>query len=393
MTPSIAPRWSSSFGVLVAASATFLSCQCGSHLASADGLAVSPPALDFGDVVVDTQAVKALTLTNQGGGNLTLESASVSGDANFQPQGFSSSTLGPGDAVQLQIAFTPTSVGPHAGTLTIGTDADQSPNTLVQLSGVGVLEAVDAGPDAGPPDAGPPVADAGGVGCADGTREGYLDQAQYPQIAACAGAWSVPGLGLTSAGIAPACNNQGGNDSSHADGTGCSALDLCAVGWHICQGYQEVAAKTGSAGCADAVPSGTQSPGLFFAVAQHSCTNSVCDDASDSCSISGVAAGVADNDNDVFGCSGASGTNGDLGNGLSSGSGCAPLNSTFACEQSNSLCWNQAMPPIGPWQAEGSNSYNEGDYVTKDGCQNDSCSSGGTSIGPSDEGGVLCCAG
>lgn len=60
----------------------------------------------------------------------------------------------------------------------------------------------DASPDASP-DAPPPS------GCADGTREGLLDSAVFPAIAACGGTWT----GDVSAGVA-----------------------LCATGWHVCTG-------------------------------------------------------------------------------------------------------------------------------------------------------------
>jgi hypothetical protein len=367
-------------GTLLLATALASACQCGSHLAAADGLVASPPALDFGDVTVDTEAVKTLTLTNQGSANVQLESGAVGGDADFQLQGFTSSTLGPGDSVQLHLSFTPSSIGPHSGALTVVTDVSDSPDTVVQLTGVGVTgSVVDAGPDAGTP---PPAADAGGVGCADGTREGFLDQTHYPAIAACSGAWSVPGVDQSNA-AGTTCNRQGGNTPpANTEGTGCSAVDLCAVGWHICNGYQEVATAAPT-GCGDAIPPGSAcaSDDCMFAIAQHSCNDTVCNDNPSSCTLTGD-----DDDNDVEGC-------GNLGDSLTQANNqCGPLNAAFASEQPNSCGWNQAMPQLGPWQCNGSNSYNEGDYVTKNGCPSCSCSEGGQAFCNSDKGGVLCCA-
>src|SRR5262252_1849902 len=66
------------------------------------------------------------------------------------------------------------------------------------------------------------------TGCADGTREGL---ATYSSIAACAGAWTVPGV---IGDAPPACARQAGNDGSNAAGTGCNVADLCATGWHVC---------------------------------------------------------------------------------------------------------------------------------------------------------------
>jgi len=87
------------------------------------------------------------------------------------------------------------------------------------------------------------------VGCADGTREGFLAVATYPTIAACGGAWDKPGL--DGAASAPSCGRVAGNHSSNKVGANCHAADLCAAGWHVCRGPADLAARGGS--CADAV--------------------------------------------------------------------------------------------------------------------------------------------
>jgi hypothetical protein len=238
--------------------------------------------------------------------------------------------------------------------------------------------------DAGPPppvDAGAPTPDAGQThpdnGCADGTREGYLSLTRYPGIAACAGAWSVPGLtaaGASQGPVVPTCGRLSGNSSGNPEGSGCSAADLCQAGWHICLGSAEVLANA-PAGCADAVPADTPDDNnanyVLFAVVQHSFNNSICNE-------------VAGNDNDIFGC-------GRFGQQLSPGNNCGVLNQTLASTQPNSCGYSQAIPSNGPWQCQGSNSWNEGDFVTKNGCPNNSCSEGGYAFGSSDKGGVLCC--
>jgi hypothetical protein len=217
----------------------------------------------------------------------------------------------------------------------------------------------------------------GGAGCADGTREGFLSLTTYPFIAACSGGWSVPGItaaGSTQAPVVPTCARDAGNDSSNADGAGCSAADLCAAGWHICQGFEEVAADS-DAGCADAVPSSfganNGSNYVLFGIAQHSHGSGVCLD-------------TPGDDNDVFGC-------GAFGEMLSASNQCAPLTQTLASTVAGSCGYAQASPPNGPWQCLGSNSLNEGDFVTKDGCPGNSCNEGGFTYGSSDKGGVLCC--
>jgi hypothetical protein len=93
------------------------------------------------------------------------------------------------------------------------------------------------------------------VGCSDGAREGFASATAYPNIAACAGGWSVPGV-LAGPALAPACDRASGDDSANASGAGCSVTDLCQPGWHVCATAAEVAARTGGAGCADAATAG-----------------------------------------------------------------------------------------------------------------------------------------
>lgn len=208
------------------------------------------------------------------------------------------------------------------------------------------------------------------VGCADGEREGYLSQADYPQIAGCFGAWEKPGV--TPDTVVPTCDRKGGDDGEKADGMGCSSADLCAEGWHVCNTWKEVAAKS-LTGCAGAVPPEAKSKSVFFAVRQPSYMGSECGE---------WGAGF----NDIFGC-------GNLGSGLSSGKNCGPLDRVIASTQPNVCGFNEAEPPLGPYECKGgSDSHlNEGALVTKKACQNNSCSYDGVPLGPSDKGGVLCC--
>jgi len=85
------------------------------------------------------------------------------------------------------------------------------------------------------------------VGCADGTREGFMDHDASPLVAACGGAWDQPGLDR-----GPTCARQAGNHGFIRTGVGCSAADLCGVGWHVCRGPEDFADHA-PAGCVDAV--------------------------------------------------------------------------------------------------------------------------------------------
>lgn len=91
------------------------------------------------------------------------------------------------------------------------------------------------------------------LGCSDGTRELFVDPVMFPSIAGCSGTWQLGGT-QTSVSDAPQCNLGAGNPGCVADGAGCSVADLCALGWHVCEGKDDVAAKS-SIGC-DPIPRG-----------------------------------------------------------------------------------------------------------------------------------------
>lgn len=248
--------------------------------------------------------------------------------------------------------------GCEAGTPSVSWSPDGTPCGAAHECRAHVC--VGVGVDAGPP--GDPS------GCADGTREGFLSLTSYPAIAACSGGWSVPGVTQV---VAPACGRVSGNTSSNREGAGCAASDLCAAGWHLCRGKDEVAQKANGS-CADAVPSGAQNNSLFFAVSQASQNNTSCDSSGD---------------NDVFGC-------GNLGTQLAPAKNCGVLTRALASTHPGTCGFNEAEPNLGPWQCLGGTQgdLHEGALVTKQGCTNTSCSYGGAPVGNADKGGVLCCA-
>jgi len=171
------------------------------------------------------------------------------------------------------------------------------------------------------------------VGCADGFREALIDEVAYPNVAACAGGFWVPGVGSP----VSQCEREGGDDGPWPDGMGCSIEDLCAEGWHLCASRQEVMVAGLAGGCGG-VAWGSQ----FFATGQSG-------EGANTCNDTGT--------NDVFGC-------GDLG--YSDISGCAPLN-----RSTGNLCVE--LP--GVWSCS-DDAYDEVTHLVKP--------------GPSD-GGALCC--
>ncbi len=137
-----------------------------------------------------------------------------------------------------------------------------------------IADQAELGPDGPSPavDAGEPPGVRGVptlVGCSDGTREGFRDVGQWPDIAGCAGAFDQPGV-LGSP--APACNRQAGDTGGNPAGMGCSAADLCAERWHLCRNAADVAQHSPD-GCESCVPAGEP---RFFLVAAGASTMGIC---------------------------------------------------------------------------------------------------------------------
>ena len=116
------------------------------------------------------------------------------------------------------------------------------------------------------------------VGCADGEREAFKDATAFPDVAACSGGWSEKGILHPQ----PKCGHLSGDDSLNPEGIGCSAADLCAEGWRVCDSIAELAASSPTGCAATDFP-----PDTFYAV-------SVSGDGGDECQEGET--------NDLFGC-------------------------------------------------------------------------------------------
>jgi hypothetical protein len=125
----------------------------------------------------------------------------------------------------------------YDGTTDAGADADSD-------AGAGDVTAPDAAHDS----ALPLIV----VGCADGTRETFVDPLDWPRIAGCAGGFSVAGV-TTLPSLVVSCGRHAGNDGPNPNGQGCSVTDLCAAGWHVCVSTADFAASTDGGACDDGV--------------------------------------------------------------------------------------------------------------------------------------------
>ncbi|MCU1247517.1 MAG: hypothetical protein JWQ49_546, partial [Edaphobacter sp.] len=103
-------------------------------------LAITPSALSFGSIAIGASANLALTLTNTGNGPINNLALTITGDYAVTVP-CSTTILTPGSSCPVTITFTPTTLGPRPGTLTLSSSEASSGTTsptLVPLTGTGV---------------------------------------------------------------------------------------------------------------------------------------------------------------------------------------------------------------------------------------------------------------
>jgi len=181
------------------------------------------------------------------------------------------------------------------------------------------------------------------VGCSDGTREGFRDVANWPNIAGCAGGFDQPGV-IGSPELPATCSLHGGDTSANPTGVGCSAADLCSEHWHLCRNGNDVAQHSPTGSCESCVPAGEL---RFFLTASGASSMGIC--SPDTAAT-----------NDLHGCGGLGQPEADT---------CAPL--------SRRMGFADCLATQGVWLCgEESNSLQEAALVTKP---------------KSSMGGALCC--
>jgi hypothetical protein len=118
---------------------------------------ISPPTVNFGDVVVGQVSPPAtVTMTNTGNADLHVSAVDISGPGfAFGGNACGGAAVKPGDSCTIQVQFQPTNAGPATGNATFTDDAPGTPQQ-VPLSGNGVKPlptvtglAPDQGPAAG----------------------------------------------------------------------------------------------------------------------------------------------------------------------------------------------------------------------------------------------------
>ena len=111
-------------------------------------LTASPGSLSFGNVNVGVSPSLGITLTNSGNSNVTISSVNTSG-AGYSASGVgSSATLTPGQTATLNVTFAPTAAGSVTGSVSVASNASNSPATI-SLSGSGVTQSASGAPICG----------------------------------------------------------------------------------------------------------------------------------------------------------------------------------------------------------------------------------------------------
>jgi Abnormal spindle-like microcephaly-assoc'd, ASPM-SPD-2-Hydin len=109
----------------------------GTGIASTKVLGISTTSLSFGSVNVGSSSSLSVVLTNNGNANVTISNVGVTGAA-FSTSGVSSGEmLTPNQSVTVTVQFAPSTGGAVNGSVTISSDATNSPAT-VSVSGTGV---------------------------------------------------------------------------------------------------------------------------------------------------------------------------------------------------------------------------------------------------------------
>jgi hypothetical protein len=102
----------------------------GTGMAATYLLGANPTILGFGNITLNSNSSLAVTLTNNGNSKVTISGVTVTG-SGFSTSGVTSElTLQPTQTATLNVAFTPTAAGAAAGSLTVTSNASNSPATI-----------------------------------------------------------------------------------------------------------------------------------------------------------------------------------------------------------------------------------------------------------------------
>jgi hypothetical protein len=106
--------------------------------AAAPQLTVSPAAVNFGNVPLNTASTQSVTLTSTGTSPVTINAATASGPPFTVSGATFPVTLNPNQSVTVQVQFDPAATGTATGQLTVNSNSTSGATTNIQLSGTGI---------------------------------------------------------------------------------------------------------------------------------------------------------------------------------------------------------------------------------------------------------------
>jgi len=100
-------------------------------------LSPNPTALNFGNVNLGSTSNQAVSLTNTGNSAVSISQVTTTGGAGFTTSGISlPMNLAAGQSASLNVTFTPTQVGSVIGSVTVVSDASNSPSIALSAAAV-----------------------------------------------------------------------------------------------------------------------------------------------------------------------------------------------------------------------------------------------------------------
>jgi hypothetical protein len=167
------------------------------------GLASTPASVSFGNVVVGATGSVSVNLSNTGSASVTISQASVTGTGFTIVGSPNGQTIQAGQSLSFTAQFLPTSVGNATGSISVASNAPNSPMTIA-LTGAGTEAGLGVSPSA--------VNFKGVVVGSSGTAT--LNLSNSGSAAVTISQASVAGTGFTISGLAAGLTIQPGQNSS-----------------------------------------------------------------------------------------------------------------------------------------------------------------------------------
>jgi hypothetical protein len=167
------------------------------------GLASTPASVSFGNVVVGATGSVSVNLSNTGSASVTISQASVTGTGFTIVGSPNGQTIQAGQSLSFTTQFLPTSVGNATGSISVASNAPNSPITIA-LTGAGTEAGLGVSPSA--------VNFKGVVVGSSGTAT--LNLSNSGSAAVTISQASVAGTGFTISGLAAGLTIQPGQNSS-----------------------------------------------------------------------------------------------------------------------------------------------------------------------------------